>query len=168
MTDLARIARHLLPAQRAVRRAFPPQALDAIERATAAAEAGHTGEIRFVVEGALPLDRVHAGVGGRERALELFASLRVWDTARNNGVLIYLLLADHAVEIVADRGIHALVGAEGWSRICRDMQGHFGAGRFEAGAVAGIAAVGALLTTFFPRARGEDDVNEVPDRPLVL
>lgn len=168
MTDWSRLARHFGPSRRAVDRAFPAAALDAIERATAAAETAHTGEVRFVVEGTLPLDLVHAGRTPRERAMELFASLRVWDTARNNGVLIYLLLADRDVEIVADRGIDALVGADGWAEVCHDMEAHFRDGRFERGAIAGVTAVGQLLATYFPRQRGEDDVNEVPDTPLVL
>jgi uncharacterized membrane protein len=165
---LGRALRHLTHGRGAVTKAFPPATLDAIERATTAAEATHSGEIRFCVEGALPLDAVQAGQSPRDRAMDLFASLRVWDTARNNGVLIYLLLADRDVEIVADRGIHALVGDAGWVRICAAMQAQFRDGRFEAGALEGIAAVGHELAIYFPRERGDDDVNEVPDRPVVL
>ncbi|MCH2242814.1 MAG: TPM domain-containing protein, partial [Aquabacterium sp.] len=101
-----------------------------------------------------------------ERAIELFARLHVWDTEHNTGVLIYVLLADRRVEIVADRGIHAKAGAEAWSAICRGMETHFGAGDFGCGAVQGIEAVTQLVARHFPLAPG--DRNELPDAPLLL
>ena len=164
--DTGRILRHLLSNRRSVRRAFPAASLEAIERAIRECEATHYGEIRFAVEGALHTARLLRGQTARDRALELFASLEVWDTERNNGVLIYLLLADRDVEIVADRGAHAKVGTEGWEAVCRVMEDAFSRGRFEEGAVAGIRAVSDHLARHFPgRSPG---ANQLPDSPLVL
>jgi uncharacterized membrane protein len=163
--DLARIARHMFTTAWSVRRAFPPHAMQAIERAIREAEAMHAGQIRFAVEHSLDLPELLRGVGARERAIDAFAHLRVWDTEHNNGVLIYLLLADHDVEIVADRGIHVKVG-EGWEPICREMEAAFRAGRFEAGVLEGVRAVGAQLGAHF--GRGARGANELPDLPVVL
>src|SRR5215472_963129 len=148
--SIKRIGRHLLEHRWRVRRIFPPAALDRIEAAIRAGEATHTGQVRFVVEGALdgvPLLRNQAA---RARALDIFSHLRIWDTAHNNGVLIYLLLADRNVEIVADRGIDAKVGAAGWENICRDMEMDFRNGQFENGVIKGIAAVSRELARYFP------------------
>jgi uncharacterized membrane protein len=149
-----------------VRRAFPPSALDAIECAIGETEARHDGQIRFAVEAALDLSPLLAGQTARERAIEVFSELRVWDTEHNNGVLIYLMLADRDVEIVADRGIHVRLGTETWETICRDMEAAFRNGQFEAGVLAGIHAVGAHLAHHFPARSGKP--NEIPDRPVVL
>ena len=105
---------------------FPQAALDLIEQAIKAGEATHSGQVRFVVEGALDGKPLFSGQSGRERALDIFSRLRIWDTAHNNGVLIYLLLADRDVEIIADRGIDAKVGAAGWEKICKAMEADFG------------------------------------------
>lgn len=167
--DLARILRHLATTSAGVRRAFPPSALHAIEQAIAASEASHAGEIRFVVEGSLDGTPLLRGQTARERAIELFARLHVWDTEHNSGVLIYVLLADRRVEIVADRGIQAKAGAEAWSTVCRGMETHFGAGDFGRGAVQGIEAVTQLVTRHFPLASlPPGDRNELPDAPLLL
>jgi uncharacterized membrane protein len=101
----------------------------------------------------------------RERALEVFGLLRVWDTEHNNGVLVYVLLADRDVEIVADRGIHRHVGEAAWQRVCETMEAAFRAGRYEQGALAGIEAISALLAGAFPRGGGAD---ELPNRPVVI
>ncbi len=157
---------HLSSGRAAVRRAFPPRALDAIERAIRETEARHNGQIRFAVEAALDLSPLLAGQTARERAVEVFSQLRVWDTEHNNGVLVYLLLADRDVEIVADRGIHVRLGAETWEVICREMEAAFREGRFEAGVLAGMHAVGEHLARHFPARNGKP--NEMPDRPVVL
>ena len=137
-----------------------------IEAAVARSEAGHSGEIRFVVEAALhPFDLLR-GVTPRQRAIELFARLGIWDTQHNNGVLIYLLLADHDVEIVADRGVDHEVGTQGWQAICLEMEAAFRQGRFENGVIAGIARISDLLRQQFPTDAVND--NELPDTPLVL
>jgi uncharacterized membrane protein len=163
---LARLLRHLFASAWTTRRAFPAVVLDRIEAAIAASEARHAGQIRFAVEAALHPLAVWRGVPAKDRALEVFSSLRVWDTEHNSGVLVYLLLADRDVEIVADRGIHRRVGEAGWQAICSDMERHFRAGRFEQGAVEGIDRLCALLAVHFPR--GPAAANELPDRPVVL
>lgn len=140
--------------------------MDAIEREIAASEQRHSGEIRFVVEAALGPGELLRGVTARERALELFSLLRIWDTELNNGVLIYLLLAEHDVEIIADRGIHREVGLDGWEAICREMETHFRRGAFEHAVVTGIEGVTAHLVLHFPAQAG--DVNQLPDRPVVM
>lgn len=159
-----RIIRHLATPPWRVRQVFRRATMQAIERAIRESERMHRGQICFAVEAALDTLPLLRGQTARERAIEVFSQLRVWDTEHNNGVLIYLLLADHDVEIVADRGIHARVGAEAWERVCREMEAAFRAGRFEEGALAGIRAVGVLLAQHFPGA----GANEIPDRPVVL
>lgn len=158
--------RHLFLDDLAARRAFPRAALVAIEQAIAAQERRHRGELRFVVEGGLALPALVSRRSAHERAIELFGHLRVWDTEDNAGVLVYLLLADRRVEIVADRGIHAKVGAAAWDAICGAMQRAFAQGQFEAGAILGIKAISDLLAEHFPP--GEDNPNELPDAPVVL
>ena len=161
-----RALRHLFTDHWSVRRAFPPPAMRAIEAAIAGQETRHRGELRFAVEASLPLPELLAGVSARERAIEQFGRLRVWDTEHNSGVLIYLLLADRRVEIVADRGIHSRVGDGPWESICRAMQREFARGGFEEGVVAGIQSIGELLAAHFPAVG--DNPNELPDKPVVL
>ena len=163
---IARISKHLVANRSRVRKAFPPRALAAIGQAIKASEASHAGQIRFVVEGALDGAPLFQGQSARDRALDVFSNLRIWDTEYNNGVLIYLLLADRDVEIVADRGIHARVGAGGWEAICHAMEDDFRAGHFERGVIAGINAVTQHLARHFPK-HGSGD-NELPDAPVVI
>jgi hypothetical protein len=163
---IERLARHLVNDHRSVRRAFPPEALTRIEAATRAGEQTHAGQVRFVVEGGLPLALVMQRQTPRSRALDLFGSLRIWDTEGNSGVLVYVLLADRRVEIVADRGIDREVGNSEWESICRTMELAFRDGRFADGAVAGVEAVSALLSRHFPRKGAAN--NELPDQPIVL
>ena len=163
---IKRIGRHLIEYRWRERRIFTPKVLDGIEQAIKAGEATHSGQVRFVVEGALDGVPLFRDQSARERALDIFSQLRIWDTAHNNGVLIYLLLADRRVEIVADRGIDEKVGASGWENICRDMETDFKAGNFEAGAIKGIAAVSRELARYFP-AKGAQR-NELPDKPVVI
>ncbi len=137
-----------------------------IGSAIAAGEQTHSGQVRFVVEAALPLSLVLREQKPRARALDVFSRLRIWDTEDNIGVLIYVLLADKAVEIVADRGIHRRVGDAAWRSICRTMEAAFRGGRFEDGAVAGINAINALLAEHFPR-RGAGP-NELSDQPVLI
>jgi uncharacterized membrane protein len=163
---IKRIGKHLLAHHWQARRIFPPAVLAAIERAIKAGEATHSGQIRFVVEGALDGAPLLRNQSARERALDIFSQLRIWDTAHNNGVLIYLLLADHSVEIIADRGIDAKVGAAGWAKICADMEVDFKAGNFEGGVIKGIAEVSRQLAVYFPRHGAGP--NELPDAPVVM
>src|SRR5665811_1274277 len=136
--NLKRVMRHLSTGRATVRRAFPHQTLDAIERAIRETEMQHDGQIRFAVEPALELAPLLAGQTARQRAIEVFSRLGVWDTEHNSGVLIYLLLADRDVEIIADRGIHAKVGSQEWESICRNMEAAFKQANYEGGVVSGI------------------------------
>jgi uncharacterized membrane protein len=162
----ARSIRHLSTGQVAMRRAFPVAALDAVEAAVRESERRHRGEIRFAVEGALGLRALMNGQTPRQRALEIFGRLGVWDTRERNGILIYVLLADRDVEIVADRGISALVDGAEWESICHTMESSFRRGDFGSGAVAGVQAAGVLLARHFPAA--DETPNELPDRPTIV
>jgi uncharacterized membrane protein len=162
--NLARAFRHLASPAWVVRSKFSSAAMDEIEAAIAATERTHGGEIRFAVEGNLTAPELWRDLSARERAVEVFARLGVWDTEANNGVLIYLLWADHDVEIVADRGFNGRVTAEEWAAVCHQMEAHFRANRPQQAVVEGIRAVGALVAKHFPAI----DRNELPDRPVML
>ena len=166
MMDFGRILRHLAMFRWRAERVFSRQALSAIEQAIQAGEAMHAGEVRFVVEAALDGAPLFEGQSARERAIELFSELRIWDTELNNGVLIYLLLADRDVEIVADRGIHGRVGTREWENICHAMELAFKQGNFEGGVVDGVQAVTQLLVKHFPATDGGR--NELNDSPVML
>ena len=161
-----RILKHLLYPGWMSHRRFPAASLARIESAIAFAEAHHHGEICVAVESALDLMPLLRGQTARERALEVFAQQRVWDTEANNGVLIYLLLADRDVEIIADRGLARHVDATTWETMCEDMKIHFRNGDYEAGVLQAIAATSKHLNQFYPHA-GED-INELPNRPIRL
>ncbi len=168
--QIGRLIRHAAATHWRTRMLFPSATLDAIEKAIARVESAHSGEIRFAVETALTPLHILNGVAPRARALEVFAHLRVWDTEHNNGVLIYVQLADRNVEIVADRGFQGRVSAAEWEAVCRLMEEHFRAGRFKEGSIAGVDAIGDLLARHFPPnlktpARSH---NQLPDRPTLL
>ncbi|UJP03774.1 MAG: TPM domain-containing protein [Nitrosomonas sp.] len=165
--NFARILRHLLTGQLTQRRIFPPASLAAIEQAIMQSEMTQGGEICFAVEAALNTLPLLKDQTARERAIEVFSHMRVWDTEHNNGVLIYLLLADRTVEIIADRGIHAKVPEQEWQDICRTMESAFRQRQFEAGVIAGIHAVGMQLQKYFP-FDPEKDTNELPNKPAVF
>ncbi|MBJ6982303.1 TPM domain-containing protein [Luteimonas sp. MC1572] len=161
-----RLLRHLFAPEASG--VFPAASLQRIADAVAAGEQRHRGEVCLAVEPALPAWRVVRGMIARERALDVFAQLRVWDTQANNGVLVYLLLADHRIEIVADRGFDGLVGDAQWRDACRLMEERLAAGEPEAAAMAGVGAVTSLLIRHFPRMTGDVDENELPDLPRLL
>jgi uncharacterized membrane protein len=163
---IRRIGRHLIHHRWRERAIFTPKVLGRIEQAIQAGEATHSGQVRFVVEGALDGAPLFRNQSPRERALDIFSRLRIWDTEHNNGVLIYLLLADRDVEIIADRGIDSRVGSAGWENICRHMEREFRAGLFEHGVIKGIEQVSRLLAQHFPKQPG--GTNELPDAPVVL
>ena len=165
--NLPRLFRHLMSPHWRVRRSFPPAALARIEQAIAQSETRHGGQIRFAVEHALDTASLLRGLAARQRALDVFSALKVWDTEHNNGVLIYLLLAEHAIEIVADRGLARHVDAAEWQRITATMSAAFRAGEFEAGLNQAIDAVDALLARHFALARGETNPNELSDAPYL-
>lgn len=164
---LSRLWRHLKTDRPDVARVLPPVELARAEQAITEGERRHTGQVCLVVEASLPPSRVWRGVTPRERALEVFGLLRVWDTEHNDGVLVYLLLADRDVEIVADRSIHRHVGDEGWQAICRKMERKFRDGRYAEGLEEGVRAVNDLLATHSPRTGG-DEPNELSDKPVIL
>ncbi|MEO5688489.1 MAG: TPM domain-containing protein [Burkholderiaceae bacterium] len=164
--DYARILRHLCMSRGQVDRAFPAATLLAIEGAIKTTEAAHCAEVRFVVEGALECMPLYRGQTSRERAVDVFSNLRMWDTEHNSGVLLYLLLADRQVEIVADRGIHQKVGPGTWTEICHEMETAFKAGNFDHGAVHGVQAVAQHLVEHFPATVVRS--NELSDEAVVL
>lgn len=163
---VTRLFRHLTTFGWRLKSTFPAATLDAIEAAIRTSEKSHRGELRFVIEPALPAVAVMLGKTSRERALDVFSQLKVWDTEENTGVLIYVLLADRALEIVADRGIARKLGQDEWDRIARDMLAEFRTGQYERGALSGIEAISALLAEHFPATA--DNINELPDRPVIL
>jgi uncharacterized membrane protein YgcG len=161
-----RFWRHVVTDHMAVRRVFPAAALERIETAISAGERTHRGQVCVAIEAALPATRVMKRLSPRERALEVFGLLRVWDTEENCGVLVYLLLADRDVEIVADRGIHRAVGDEAWQAICQRMEAAFRAGNYVDGVVQGVGELSAVLARHFPRTG--DGRNELSDAPVIL
>ena len=147
----SRLVKHILTTKIQVKRHFSSRCLRNIKSAIRDGEATHMGEIRFAVEAALEPRQILQGMTPRERALEVFSELRVWDTEYNSGVLIYVLFADRAVEIVTDRGIHIkTIDSQVWQRITSGMQEVFTAGQYETGAITGVAAVAAELARHFP------------------
>lgn len=155
----ARIVKHWLTTRWQVGRAFNRATLFEIETAAQVCHAEHVGEVCFAIEGALHSGALLRGESPAERAIEVFSQLRVWDTEHNNGVLIYVLLADRAVEIVADRGVHARVGADEWEAICRAMEQAFRRGAYRDGAIEGIRAVAQHLARHYPpSASGRDQL----------
>jgi uncharacterized membrane protein len=163
----ARILRHLWLDESDTRKAIPPELVERLARRVAASERRHSGEVRVCVEAGLPLSYLWRGATPRERALAVFGKLRVWDTERNNGVLIYLLLAEHAIEIVADRGLASKVPPGEWQAIVDRMGSAFHEGRFEDGLTQALEEVSALLVAHFPAPAGADGLNELPDEPLL-
>jgi len=167
MTQLMRILRHRWLDERDVERTLGSDALKRLEARIHASEQAHGGEIRLCVEAGLPLSYLWKNLTARDRALMMFGKLRVWDTEADNGVLIYLLMAEHAIEIVADRGLAAHVSAEQWQAIVAHMREAFRAGRYEEGLNAAIDSVDAMLLQHFPLAAGAANQNELPNAPFL-
>jgi len=161
-----RLWRHFVTDRGDVHRAFPRDQFDRIQRAIGEGERRHSGQVCFAIEASLPMQRIWRRVRPRERALEVFGLLRIWDTEANDGVLLYVLLADRAVEIVADRGIHARVGDAAWQTICHRIQTAFRAGRFADGIEQGVTEISALVAQHSPRTG--PGRNEISDAPVVL
>ena len=164
--NLSRTFKHLLVPQWLVARAFPTATLTAIEHVVTASEKLHTGELRFVVEGGLPWESLMQGQTPRQRASDLFSQLRVWDTEHNCGILIYVQWVDHAVEILADRGVAARVPQVEWDAICREMETAFKRNDYRGGALAAIERASGLLAQHFPTS--SSDRNELSDKPLII
>ncbi len=163
----SRMLRHRWLDESDTARAIPPELVEQLARRVAASEKRHTGEVKIYVEAGLPMSYVLRDASPRERAVAMFGKLRVWDTEQNNGVLIYLLLAEHAIEIVADRGLSRRVAHEVWQQIVDRMGRAFHERRFEDGLTQALAEVSALLVAHFPAAPGDDNANELPDQPVL-
>ncbi|HJV53207.1 MAG TPA: TPM domain-containing protein [Noviherbaspirillum sp.] len=166
MKTLSRLWKHLTTTSVAGRRAFPAATLKAIEQAIADGETRHRAEVRMIVEPALGMQAVLQRMSSRERARELFAHYRIWDTEENCGVLVYVNLADHKVEIVADRGVGRAISAAEWQAVCSTMTQGFARGAYHDSAIAALGQLNRLLQERYPAdgARG----NELSDRPVVL
>ena len=164
---LLRLLKHRRLDETDVQRLLGAGALQRIAARVAASESRHSGEIRVCIEAGLPFSYLWRDAPVRERAVMMFAKLRVWDTEDNNGVLIYLLLAEHAIEIVTDRGLARHADAAHWQRIAATMSAAFKAGQFEAGLNQAVDAVDALLVTHFALAPGAVNPNELPDAPYL-
>lgn len=164
---LKRMLRHRWLDEADTRRAIPPELADKLARRVAASEQRHTGEVRIYVEAGLPMSYLRRDCTPRERAISMFGKLGVWDTEKNNGVLIYLLLAEHAIEIVADRGLARHVDQAQWDAVVQHMRQAFREGRFEDGLTQALEEVSALLVQHFPAVPGAVNANELPDAPVL-
>ncbi|MGL6112512.1 MAG: TPM domain-containing protein [Rubrivivax sp.] len=167
MGRLTRILKHRWYDETDALRALDEATLTRLQKQVQSSEKLHRGEIRLCIEAGLPLSYLWRDATARERAVAMFGKLRVWDTEHNSGVLIYLLLAEHAIEIVADRGLNQHVSPEQWRGLTQGMSAAFKDGRFEEGVVAAIAAVDGLLNRHFPLTSGTSNPNELPDRPFL-
>ncbi|MDI1244521.1 MAG: TPM domain-containing protein [Rhodoferax sp.] len=170
-TRLTRVLKHRWQSDEAAQRAIPPALLERLAAQVAKSETGHSGEIRIFVEAGLPLSYLwrpdSTAQITRERALSLFGKLRVWDTAHNNGVLIYLLLAEHRIEIVADRGLNMRVASDTWPRLVSDMSAAFKAEDYEGGLTQAVQQVTHLLLQHFALQGGQSNPNELPNTPVL-
>jgi uncharacterized membrane protein len=164
---IGRMLRHRWLDDSDTRKAIPPDMVERLARRVAASEKRHSGEIRLYVEAGLPMSYLWRAATARERAVAMFGKLRVWDTENNNGVLIYLLLAEHAIEIIADRGLASRVDPREWQRIADAMGAAFKERRFEDGLTQALEEASALLVAHFPRDPAKADANELPDEPLL-
>ncbi len=174
MNKLSCIVKHLWLDESDSHRALPPELLGRLTQRVAASEARHTGQIRICVEASLPwsyVRRLNAATPmaqlSRERAVMLFGKLHVWDTEHNNGVLIYLLLAERAIEIVADRQLNGHVAPQDWAAMTGRMAAAFRQGRFEDGLTQALEEVSALLVMHFPAVTGKPGINELPNEPVM-
>ena len=165
---LARLLRHRWHDEAHARRALGAAALDRLQQRVAQSERRHSGEIRVCVEAGLPLSYLWRDLSARHRAVAMFGKLRVWDTEANNGVLIYLLLADHRIDIVADRGLDGRVSDAQWAQVCRLIEQEMRAGHPERAVIDGVRAVSDLLALHWPQQEGQSDEDELPNRPALL
>ncbi|HSH90663.1 MAG TPA: TPM domain-containing protein [Ramlibacter sp.] len=164
---LRRIMRHRWLDESDTRRIVPPDLLERLAQRVAASEKRHSGEVRIYVEAGLPMSYLLRNATPRQRAIAMFGKLRVWDTEHNNGVLVYLLIAERAIEIVADRGLNDRVPATEWQAIVDRMRNAFRESHYEDGLTHALEEVSALLVQHFPLAAGETNPNELPDEPVL-
>ncbi len=166
--DWSRFVRHAVASQRGTRELFSPDAMERLQRRIATGEATHRGELRLIVESALPLRKVRRGMNTRQRALDLFGTFRVWDTEENNGVLLYINVADRKLEVVADREAARRIGDPHWQAVCNVAQQAFREGDFERGVTEALESIHRVLATTFPANIDGQRRNELPDAPVVL
>ena len=166
--DWSRLSRHLVASQRGTHRMFSEATMQRLQQVIADGEATHRGEVRLIIESSLPLRKVRRGMSTRQRALDLFGTFRVWDTEENNGVLLYINVADRRMEIVADRAASRCIGDAHWQAVCGVAQAEFKNGDFERGLGEAIAAIHGALTVAFPAQAGAPRKNELPDTPVVI
>ena len=164
---IKRMARHRWVDESDSQRAVPPAMAERLRRRVAASEHRHTGEVRICVEAGLPLSYLWRAASARERAIAQFGKLRVWDTEHNNGALIYLLLADRAIEIVADRGLNSVVSPAQWTEMVQRLSAALRAGNFEDGLTQALGEVSAVLVQHFPADGSNPNPNELDDRPVL-
>ncbi len=165
--DWGRLYRHVLATQRGAHRLFSEQIMRRLQEVVAAGEATHRGEVRLIVESALPLRKVRRGMSTRQRALDLFGTFRVWDTEENNGVLLYINIADRKLEVIADRAAAQAVAGAHWQAVCDLALRSFRAGDFERGVTEALQAIHESLAGAFP-THGTPRANELPDAPVLL
>ena len=166
--DWSRMTRHFMASQRGTHKLFSPETMQRLQQVIADGEATHRGEVRLIVESALPLRKVRRGMTTRQRALDLFGTFRVWDTEENNGVLLYINVADQRLEIIADRAASRRIGDPHWQTVCGLARSSFKQGEFEQGLVQALESIHDALATAFPAERGTPRKNELPDAPTVI
>jgi uncharacterized membrane protein len=164
----ARFVQHLWFEVRGLGGVFKDPALRRIENAVAASEGKHGAEIRVAIEASMPMRVLWSGASARARATDAFARHRVWDTAANNGVLIYICIADRAVEIVADRGVSEQLPKAYWQHVCAEMVSGFAKGEFEKATLSAIAQLESEMVRLYPLVAGIGNPNELPNKPLIL
>lgn len=166
MQKLKRLWQHRKP--NPDRQQFGPLLAERLSQTIASAEQGHRGEIRLVIESGLPAAQIWQNATTRERAIEWFSQLRVWDTEGNTGILLYLLLAEHKLELVADRGIAAKVPQTQWNEICAQLQNHLAKHEVEIGLSGAITQLGNLLQQHFPLDDAQTNPNELSNQPVII
>jgi uncharacterized membrane protein len=164
--NFSRFLKHSFSTPRLVKKYFPNDSMDRITNAISESEKKHDAEIVFAIEPAIAPIPALRGYSARQRAIDVFSQLRVWDTESNNGVMIYLLLADHDIEIVADRGVNRLAGEVYWEEICQSMESRFREGQFEVGVLEGIQTITKLLEKHYPKSKANQ--NELSDKPVIV
>jgi hypothetical protein len=166
MIHFSRLFKHLFATSRQTKKHFPLSGLQLIEDRIAESEIGHSGQIRVVIETTLSPYAIWHQQSSRERAIEVFSLQKIWDTENNNGVLIYLLMADHAFEIIADRGVHQKVGDEFWKKVSEMMEIHLKNSDFQTGVLTGIYEIDQILRQFYPAS--VITPNELSDKPILI
>jgi uncharacterized membrane protein len=170
MNKISRAWRHAKTTKVQGKKAFPSATLAAIQAIIADGENKHRAEVRLIVEPSLDLAAIISGMTSRERAGELFTDYRIWDTEENCGVLIYINLADHQVEIIADRGIARLIPNDHWQAVCKTMTDGFAQALYHDSALNGLTQLNAILKKYFPEGESahSPQPNQLSNQPILL